>query len=136
MVSFEELERLAAAGGRMPEGLTTNAQAAYLALRSLYGEFRRGTVDKEQASREKRLIRREFARRKDADEYIKGVIHTWQDNIHKSEMLRAGINRAEDKSPAELFLMAVECISLMTGDEAFRKNAEKVRQIQLKLKEV
>lgn len=133
MVSFEELERLAAAGKHLPEGMTTNAQAAYLAMRSLYGEFRRGTVDKEQASAEKKIIRKEFESRQQTDDYIKGVISTWQDNIRKSEMVRIQINQARDKIPSELFLMAVECISLMTGDKAFLKNAEKVKDIQLKL---
>ena len=132
-MDFAELERLAAHETPMPEGISLSAQAAYLALRALYREYHRGGVGKEQAAAEKRLIRKEYAQRRENEEHLKEVIHRWQEDIRASEAIRAEINLAEDKTPAELFLMAVECISRMTGDRAFLKNGEKVQERQMRL---
>lgn len=51
----------------------------------------------------------------------------YQDNIKKSEMLRADINKSirAGEDPTEILKKAVECIALMTGDKAYYTHAIK-----------
>lgn len=56
----EALERAAANGQPMPDGLTATEKTLYVAMRGLYFQYRSGVIDKEQARREKRLILNDF----------------------------------------------------------------------------
>lgn len=52
----EELERLAAKGDEIPDGLSLPEQLLFLTLRELYSNFKNGTVNRERAKREKQRI--------------------------------------------------------------------------------
>lgn len=56
MIDTEQLERLAADGGDMPDDLEMPEQLLYLTLRELYGNFRSGHVNRDRAKREKSRI--------------------------------------------------------------------------------
>lgn len=51
-----DLERLAAAGADMPDGLKLPEQLLFLTLRELYKNYRSGAVNKDRAKREKSKI--------------------------------------------------------------------------------
>ena len=51
-----DLERLAASGAEMPDGLNTGEQLLFLTLRELYSNFRAGAVNRERGHREKLRI--------------------------------------------------------------------------------
>lgn len=53
----------------MPDGLSLPDQMAYAALRSIYRDFHEKRLDREQAAREKRLIRREWEKAKEAEAF-------------------------------------------------------------------
>lgn len=55
-MTTNELERIAASGGEMPDGLELPEQLLFLTLRELYSNFRSGAVNRERASREKSRI--------------------------------------------------------------------------------
>ena len=67
-------EQAARQGHDMPEGLTLPDQMAYVALRSIYREFREKYMDREQASREKRLLRREWEKGKAAEAFERKLV--------------------------------------------------------------
>ncbi len=59
-----------AMGGRMvPEGLSLADRMAYSALRSVYYDFHEKRIDREQAAKEKRLLRREWEKAKEAEAF-------------------------------------------------------------------
>lgn len=51
-----EYERQAMAGEEMPDGLRFAGQHYYLGLRMLYSQYKKGIIDRETASREKRQL--------------------------------------------------------------------------------
>lgn len=51
-----DLEKLAASGAEMPEGLNTGEQLLFLTLRELYANFRSGAINREQGHREKQRV--------------------------------------------------------------------------------
>ena len=62
-------ERQASQGSDMPDGLPLADQMAYTALRSIYRDFREKRMDREQASWEKRLLRRSWEKAKEAEAF-------------------------------------------------------------------
>lgn len=62
-------EQGASRGAEMPDGLSLPDQMAYAALRSIYRDFHEKRLDREQAAREKRLIRREWEKAKEAEAF-------------------------------------------------------------------
>lgn len=60
-MSPEELEKLAAKGSEMPDGLTAPEQLLFLSLRQLYAIYRSGRLPKDIAKAEKTKIYQEYA---------------------------------------------------------------------------
>lgn len=56
----EEMERDAANGKPMPDGLGAPERTLYIALRSLYYQFRQNLIDKDQAKREKYALMNDY----------------------------------------------------------------------------
>lgn len=59
-MSVKELEKLAASGSEMPQGLNAPEQLLFLSLRHLYAVYRSGKVDKNTAKKEKTQIIKAF----------------------------------------------------------------------------
>lgn len=55
-----EYERIAMAGGEMPDNLDSSDQLMFLKLRLLYDSYRKGVLSREQATKEKAKIVREY----------------------------------------------------------------------------
>ena len=62
-------EQAAQRGAEPPDGLPLADMMAYTALRNIYGAYREKRVDREQASREKRRLRREWEKAKEAEAF-------------------------------------------------------------------
>lgn len=62
-------EQDAQRGADMPEGLSLADQMTYTALRNIYGSYREKRIAREQASLEKRLLRREWEKVKEAEAF-------------------------------------------------------------------
>lgn len=62
-------EQDARRGADMPEGLGLADMMAYTALRSIYRDFQEKRLDREQAAREKRLLRREWEKAREAEAF-------------------------------------------------------------------
>ena len=57
----------------MPEGLDLADMMAYTALRNIYGAYREKRMAREQASREKRLLRREWEKAREAGAFDRKI---------------------------------------------------------------
>ena len=62
-------EQDASWGAEMPESLSLADQMAYTALRNIYGAYHEKRLDREQAGREKRLLRRSWEKAKEAEAF-------------------------------------------------------------------
>lgn len=62
-------EQEARQGMELPEGLPMADVMAFTALRNIYGAYHDKRLDREQASREKRLLRREWEKAKEAEAF-------------------------------------------------------------------
>lgn len=74
----EELERAASAGKPLPDGLTYAEKTLYIAMRGLYAQYRQGTIDKDQAKREKRLLLNDFGQIELTDKARERSIRAWR----------------------------------------------------------
>ena len=94
-------------------------------VRELYKSYKGNQMSLEDCKKLKVKISKEY---EDIVENLTCCSRIWlehQENIKKSEILRAEINKSNDLQ--EMLLKSLECISLMTGDETFYKiNAKKV----------
>lgn len=71
-------ERAAMRGEEMPDGLCLAEQRAYLALRILYAEYRKGNIERERASREKRKIINQLEQEIKTDELNAKIAQLWK----------------------------------------------------------
>lgn len=73
----DELERAAAALKPLPDGLTFAEKTLYIAMRGLYAQFKQGTIDRDQAKREKRLLLNDFGQIELREKSYERSIKTW-----------------------------------------------------------
>ena len=96
-------------------------------VRKLYQNYKNNQMNIEDCKKLKVKISKEY---EDIVEYITHSSRVWlehQENIKKSEILRAEVNKSTDLQ--EMLLKSLEIVSLLTGDETFYKiNAEKVNK--------
>ena len=60
MAWTEDLERAAANGEAMPDGLDAPERAHFIALRGLYYQYKVGIIDRDQAKREKFQLEKDY----------------------------------------------------------------------------
>ena len=114
MKSFKELEEIAKTGAPLPEKLSFVEQQCYLALRSLYQEFRGGVISAEIAVRDKRAIKGEYEQAQKTWEF-------WGDMMGKdaaNRVLTSG-KRSELRKckPEDRLRVALELIELYSGED-------------------
>lgn len=90
-------EREAMRGGQLPEGLALTDSKMFLALRTLYSEYRSGAVSREQASAEKRTLLRAYEADCKMDELVKAHarLRTAINNAVDAYMLDKSITNAD-----------------------------------------
>ena len=87
-------------------------------VRSLYQRYKSNQTDLEECKKRKEEIAQEYQKCSDS-------LSAYQDNIKKSEELRAEINKSSDEK--EMLSKCLEIVSLLTDDEVFfKKNKEKI----------
>lgn len=107
-------ERIAMAGGEMPDGLEWFDRTLFLQLRMLYHQHKTGIVDRETASREKRrlLIDRDFQIFQ--DNYTKDVAKM----ISKTEGARQTYRKNRTLENADAIILAFEGVPVTFNEEA------------------
>ena len=119
MLDFHEIELTAYANSPLPQYTYQYEQACYLCLRSLYHDFRRGYIQREDAQKEKRSIKKIYESSKQDHDRMTAAYQQYQENIRNAGLLLDTIcKKAKDpnRDMTELFLLAYQCIAHMTGE--------------------
>ena len=121
---FKELEKaayLSAKEGKKfdLDSLSANEYKYFDKLIKIYQDYEKNLFLSD-AEQKKAAAYSEYA--KETNEHLGRIIDNlkWRDNTRTSETLRLKINKSTDIK--EIAALALECISLMTGDETFLKS--------------
>lgn len=97
-------EKIAMAGGEMPNGLEYPDQILFLELRLLYDSYKRKLIDRDVATREKVELLRTYEAHKIVDRMGK----EWVDQIKRTELARATYRKEKTIENADKLLACVE----------------------------
>ena len=97
-------EKIAMAGGDMPNGLEYPDQILFLQLRLLYDSYKRKLIDRDTATREKVELLRTYEAHKIVDKMGK----EWVDQIKRTELARAEYRKDKTIENADKLLACVE----------------------------
>jgi hypothetical protein len=97
-------EKIAMAGGEMPDGLEYPDQILFLELRLLYDSYKRKLIDRERATQEKVELLRTYEAHKIVDRMGK----EWVDQIKRTELARAEYRKDKTIENADKLLTCVE----------------------------
>lgn len=97
-------EKVAMAGQEMPLGLDYPDQILFQQLRLLYESYKKGTIDRQQATREKA----EFLRTYNEHKMIEQMGRDWIKTIKDTEIARAEYRKNKTIENADRLLFVVE----------------------------
>jgi hypothetical protein len=97
-------EKIAMAGGEMPEGLEYPDQILFLELRLLYDSYKRKLIDRDTATREKVELLRTY----EAHKIVDKMGNEWVDQIKKTELIRAEYRKNRTLENADRLLKHIE----------------------------
>ena len=115
-VKLKELpyERIAMAGGEMPDGLCSADQQMFLELRLLYDSYKKGIVDRETAKKEKIKLLNEYQ----ANSIMNALTRQWSDQCIKSEQARQAYRKNRTLENADAIILAFEGVPVTFNEEA------------------
>jgi hypothetical protein len=97
-------EKIAMAGGAMPDGLEYPDQILFLELRLLYDNYKRKLIDRDTATQEKVELLRTYEAHKIVDKMGK----EWVEQIRRTELARAEYRKDKTIENADKLLACVE----------------------------
>ena len=97
-------EKIAMAGGEMPQGLEYPDQILFLELRLLYDSYKRKMIDRDTATREKVELLRTY----EAHKIVDNMGKEWVDQIKRTELARAAYRKERTIQNADKLLACVE----------------------------
>jgi hypothetical protein len=107
-------ERIAMAGGEMPDGLEWYDRQLFLMLRSLYWQYKKGVVDRETASREKRKLLKDRDFQLFQDNFTKDIAKM----IIDTEQARQAYRKNRTLENADAIILAFEGVPVTFNEEA------------------
>ena len=107
-------ERIAMAGGEMPDDLEWFDRTLFLQLRMLYHQFKQGIVDRETASCEKRKLLKDRDFQIFQDNYTKDVAKM----IASTESARQAYRKNRTLENADAIILAFEGVPVTFNEEA------------------
>lgn len=116
-MTVEEIEIAAYNGEPMPKYLAQPGQLCYLSYRTLYNALRRGEVEKNEAVKEKKNIKKTYEQGMHLYSLWSEGYAQQQKRIKDANAIIVDINKTVKNGKwEELFLKASKAISLLTGD--------------------
>lgn len=97
-------EKIAMAGGTMPDGLEYPDQILFMELRLLYDSYKRQLIDRDSATREKVELIRVYEAHKIVDSCGK----EWVEQIKRTELARAAYRKEKTIENADKLLACIE----------------------------
>lgn len=116
-MEFDKIIDMVVKNEHISEKASQSERLCYLSIQYLMALHKIGRLTTEQASDEKLKIKLAFEKQY---EYEQAKLNDWdysQANIRLAASLRSQINKSTNIT--EIAKYAIECISLMTGDETF-----------------
>ena len=107
-------ERIAMAGGEMPDGLEWFDRTLFLQLRMLYHQFKVGLLDRETASREKRKLLKDRDFQLFQDNFTKDIAK----KIMETEQARQEYRKSRTLENADAIILAFEGVPVTFDEEA------------------
>lgn len=107
-------ERIAMAGGEMPDGLSSADQQMFLELRLLYDSHKRGIVDREAAKREKIKLLDKYR----ANVLVDTFCRQWAQQHAKTELARQEYRKNRTLENADAIILAFEGVPVTFNEEA------------------
>ena len=107
-------EKIAMAGGEMPDDIEWFDCQTFLSLRMLYHQYKIGLVDRETATREKRKILRDYEHNKWAEEYTKDIAQ----KIADTEKARQAYRKNRTLENADAIILAFEGVPVTFNEGA------------------
>ena len=107
-------ERIAMAGGEMPDDLEWYDRQLFLMLRTLYWQYKNGIVDREVASREKQKLIKDRDFKLFQDDFTKDIAK----KIIETEQARQAYRKNRSLENADAIIVAFEGVSVTFNEEA------------------
>ena len=107
-------EKIAMAGGEMPDNIEWFDCQTFLSLRMLYHQYKIGLVDRETATKEKRKILQDYDRNKWAEEFTKDIAQ----KIADTEKARQAYRKNRTLKNADAIILAFEGVPVTFNEEA------------------
>lgn len=107
-------ERIAIAGGEMPDGLTATDQNMFLSLRLVYDSYQKGIINREAAYREKNKLLIEYR----ASLLLDAVCLGWAEQMKKTEEARQAYRKNRTLENADALIFAIEGVPVVAKMEA------------------
>lgn len=116
-----QYERQAMNGEEMPNGIPFPDQILYLSLRSLYDQYKKGVVNREMASREKKKLLMEY----EACKFRELMGEVWVQIIKETELARAECRKNPCPESAKKLIEAIERVNFDLGGLIDAEKAQK-----------
>lgn len=107
-------ERIAMAGGEMPDDLSSADQQMFLELRLLYNSHKRGIVDRETARKEKVKLLQNYQ----ANVIMDSLTKQWAQQHMKTEQARQEYRKNRTLENADAIILAFEGVPVTFNEEA------------------
>ena len=107
-------ERIAMAGGEVPDDLEWYDRQMFLCLRMLYHQFKQGIVDRETASREKQKLIKDRDFKLFQDDFTKDIAK----KIMETEQARQAYRKNRTLENADAIILAFEGVPVTFNEEA------------------
>lgn len=107
-------ERIAMAGGEMPDNLEWYDRQMFLCLRMLYNQFKQHIVDRETASKEKAKLLQDYSLKKFQEDFTKDIAK----KIMDTEQARQEYRKNRTLENADAIILAFEGVPVTFNEEA------------------
>lgn len=107
-------ERVAMAGGEMPDDLEWYDRQMFLCLRMLYKQYKDGTIDRETASKEKKKLLRDYDLKKFQENFTRDIAK----KIMDTEEARQAYRKNRTLENADAIILAFEGVPVTFNEEA------------------
>lgn len=105
-------ERIAMAGGEMPDDLEWYDRHMFIQLRMLYHQFKTGIIDRETASREKRKMLKDY----DFNKFQEDLTRDMAKKIMDTDAARSEYRKNRTLENADAIILAFEGVPVVLND--------------------
>ena len=116
---LKELDKIANSNIAIEKTMPLMDYGYCIKMRELYNDYKSGSITLDSCKRRKQEFIKEYTKLLEDIISSSKIYLKYQENIKKSEILKAEINKSSDLQ--EMLLKSLEIVSLLTGYETFYK---------------